>query len=237
MPGLDVKASSTMSRYRGSSLDAATIGKELNVEAVLSSRITQRGDDLTLYLELVDSRTENSLWQQTYYRKTSDLGLLSRDIMRDVVSELSVHVTDSTKQRLANDYSESAEATRLYLKGLVLIRKLTEPQIREGLTYLRQATEHDPYYALAFANISSAYRALTLCCDVHPSELDEAKTAALRAVQIDENLAEAHSALASTLFFRDWNAADAQKHFLRALELDPNSAITHFQLKINATDR
>jgi tetratricopeptide (TPR) repeat protein len=110
-----------------------------------------------------------------------------------------------------------------------LIRKVTEPKVREGLVYLRQATEHDPYYAPAFAMIASAHRALTLCCDVHPSELDEAKTAAVRAVQIDDNSAEAHSSLASTLFFRDWDFPEAEKHFLRALELDPNSAIAHFQ--------
>jgi DNA-binding winged helix-turn-helix (wHTH) protein/TolB-like protein len=229
IPGLEVKASSTMDRYKGSSLDAATIGKELNVETVLASRMVQRGDDLTMYVELVDSKTENSLWQRTYQTKSSYLGVLSREVMADVVSALSVHVTDSTRQRLAKDYSESAEATRLYLKGLVLIRKLTEPKIREGLVYLRQATEHDPYFAPAFAMIASAHRALTLCCDVHPSELDEARTAALRAVEIDDNSAEAHSSLASTLFFRDWNFAEAEKHFLRALELDPNSAITHFQ--------
>jgi tetratricopeptide (TPR) repeat protein len=155
--------------------------------------------------------------------------LLPRDVIRDVVRELSAEFSDSARQRLAKDYSESAEATRLYLKGLVLIRKLTVPKVREGLVYLRQATEHDPYYAPAFAMIASAHRALALCCDVHPSGLDEAKTAALRAVQIDDNSAEAHSSLASTLFFRDWDFAEAEKHFIRALELDPNSAITHFQ--------
>jgi len=229
IPGLEVKASSTMSRYKGSDLDAATIGRDLNVEAVLTSRMVQRGDDLTLYVELVDAQTENSLWQRTYYRKASQLGALSRDVMSDVVDKLSVPGTDSAKRRLAKDYSDSADATRLYLKGLVLIRKITEPQIREGLVYLQQATVHDPYYAPAFAMIASAHNALGLCCDVHPSKLAEAKTAALRAVQIDENSAEAHSSLASTLFFFDWDFPEAEKHFLRALELDPNSAVTHFQ--------
>lgn len=166
IPGLDVKANSTMSRYKGSSLDAASIGKDLNVEAVLASRMVQRGEDLTLYVELVDSQTENSLWQETYYKKTSHLGVLSRDVVRDVVRELRMEIPSTTRRRLAKDYSESAEATRLYLKGLVLIRKITEPKIREGLVYLRQATEHDPNYAPAFAMIASAHRSLTLCCDV-----------------------------------------------------------------------
>ena len=230
IPGLDVKASSTMlSRYKGSNLDAATIGKELNVEAVLAPRMVQHGDNLTLYVELVDSQTENSLWQQNYDGKSSHLGILSSNVMRDVVHELRVDVSDSTRQRLANDYSESAEATRLYLKGVVLIHGITEPTIREGIGYLRQATVHDPYYAPAFANIASAHRGLTLCCDGSPSELEEAKRAALRAIQLDENSGEAHSALAAVLFFYDWNSIDAEKHFVRALELDPNSAIIHYQ--------
>ena len=229
IPGLDVKANSTTSRYKNSGDDAATIGKKLNVQAVLASRIVQRGEDLTLYVELVDSETGNSLWQRPYPTKTSHLGILSGELMRDVVSELSIDVPDSTRQRMANDYSESAEATRFYLKGLVLTRRITEPQIREGLGYLGQATVHDPHYAPAFAAIGTGHRALTLCCDVPPSELDKAKIAAVRAVELDDNSAEAHSSLASVLFFRDWDFAEAEKHFLRALELDPNSATIHFQ--------
>ncbi|MGH9946864.1 MAG: winged helix-turn-helix domain-containing protein [Pyrinomonadaceae bacterium] len=228
IPDLEVKASSTMFRYKGTDLDAATIGKELNVEAVLSPRMVQRGEDLTLYLELVDSRTENSLWQQTYNRKTSQLGVLQRDVIRDLVRELSINLTDSTKQKFARDYTENAEATRLYLKGLFLIRKLNEPEVREGIGYLWQAIEHDPSYAPAYAMIASAHRSLTLCCDFHPSELVEARTAAQRALGLDENLAEAHSALASSLYLYDWNFAEAEKHFLRALELNPNSAMSHF---------
>ena len=228
IPELEVKASSTMFRYKGTNLDAATIGKELNVEAVLSPRMVQRGEDLTLYVELVDARTENSLWQQTYNRKTSQLGVLQRDVIRDLARELSLDLTDSTKQKLAKNYTENAEATRLYLKGLFLIRKLNDPQIREGLVYLHQATQQDPSYAPAYAMIAAAHRSLTLCCDGHPSELLETKAAALRALELDDNLSEAHSALASTFYLHDWNFPEAEKHYLRAVELDPNSAMSHF---------
>jgi len=177
---------------------------------------------------LVDARTENSLWQETYKRKSSQLGVLERDVIRDVVRELSIDLTDSTEQKIAKNYTESAEATRLYKHGRFLVRKITEPKIREGLVYLQQATEHDPTYAPAYAMIAIGLRSLTLCCDVHPSELLEAKRAATRAIELDENLAEAHSALAGSLYHYDWNFAEAEKHFLRALELDPNSASAHF---------
>ncbi len=228
IPDLEVKSSSTMFRYKRTNTDAATVGKELNVEAVLSSRFVQRGEDLTLYLELVDPRTENSLWQQTYNGKTSHLGPLERDVVRDVVRELSVDLTDATRQRIAKNYTDSAEANRLFMKGRFLIRKLNEAKIREGLAYLRQATEHDPSYAPAFAMIAAGLRSLTLCCDVPPSELLEARRAATRAIELDENLAEAHSALASVLYQVDWNFAEAEKHYLRAVEIDPNSAVSHF---------
>jgi Tfp pilus assembly protein PilF len=168
------------------------------------------------------------LWQQTYKSKPDQIGLLQRDVIRDVVRALSIDLTDSTDKRIAGDYTESAEATRLYLKGQFLVRKITEPQVREGLVYLRQATEHDPSYALAFAMISNAHRSLILCCDVHPSELAEAKATARRALELDENLSEAHSAVASNLYFSDWNFPEAEKHFQRALELDPKSAQSHF---------
>ena len=227
IPGLDVKARSTMLRYKESDLDAAAIGRELDVQVVLSPRLVQRGEDLTLYVELVDTRTENSLWQQTYNRTTSQLGLLQRDVIRDVVRELSIDVPDSAKQRIAKNYTENEEANRLYLNGLSLIRKLTEPQIREGIVYLRQATELDPSYAPAFAMIATAHRSLTLCCDTHPSELVEGRAAAERALALDDNLAEAHSALAASLYQQDWDFEGAEEHYQRALELDPNSAISH----------
>src|SRR5262249_14321627 len=106
IPDLEVKASSTMFRYKGTKLDARTIGKELNVQAVLFPHMVQRGEDLTFYVELVDSQTENSLWQRTYYRKTSQLGVLQRDVIGDLARELRIGLTDATKQKLARNYSE-----------------------------------------------------------------------------------------------------------------------------------
>lgn len=229
IPNLEVKASSTMSRYKGSDLDAARIGKELNVQAVLSLRFVKRGEDITLLGELVDPATENSLWQKSYNGKTSQLSALQRAILSDVVRELRIDLNDSTRQKLARDYSDNAEATRLYYQGLFHIRRITEPEVRRGITYLWQAIERDPTYAPAYAMIASAHDSLTLCCDVQPTELVEARRAAQRALELDENLAEAHSALAASLYLYDWDFAQAEKHYLRALELNPKSATSHFQ--------
>lgn len=227
IPDLDVKPSSTMARYKGSDLDAARIGKELNVQAVFSSRFVQRGEDLTLLVELVDTATGNSLWQQTYNRKMSQLSALQRDMLSDVVRELRIDLSNPTRQNLARDYTDNAKATRLYYQGLFLIRRITVQEVRQGIDYLWKAIEHDPTYAPAYAMIASAHHSLTLCCDVHPTELVEARRAAQRALDIDPNLAEAHSALASSLYLYYWDFAQAEAHYLRALELNPKSATSH----------
>lgn len=229
IPDLDVKAWSTMFRYKGTTSDALTIGKDLNVEAVLSPKMVYRDDNLTLYLELVDSKTGNSLWQETYNKTKSQLAALPTEVIRDVVQELRLDVADSTRQQIAKNYSRNTEAWLLYMRGRLLVQKITEPEVREGLVYLRQATEKDPSYAPAWAMIASGLRALTLCCDVNPLEMVEAKSAAEQAIALDPDLSEAQSALASNLYYYDWNFTEAEKHFLRALELDPNSAISHFE--------
>jgi DNA-binding winged helix-turn-helix (wHTH) protein/tetratricopeptide (TPR) repeat protein len=229
IPGLEVKSSSIVQRLKAQGLDAAAIGKELNVQAVLYPRIVLRGSDVTLYLELVDPHSQNVIWQRQYFRTMAQLGELQRNAVADVSGGLRLSLSDTTKQRIARDYTENAEATRLYFLGTYLIRKLDEAKVREGIGFLRQATEQDPTYAPAYAMIATGLHSLTLCCDVHPSEMAEARAAATRAIELDDYLAEAHSALASSLFLYDWNFAEAERHYQRALELDPNSAAAHFQ--------
>jgi TolB-like protein/DNA-binding winged helix-turn-helix (wHTH) protein/Tfp pilus assembly protein PilF len=228
LPDLQVKASSSVFRYKGST-DTQTIGKELNARAVLYGRVVQRGEDLVLHVELVDAQTENSLWGQTYNKKLSNLIALQGEVARDLVRELSLKPSGADKQKLAKNYTENVEAYQLFLNGRFHHRKLTPPEIKKGIAYLQQAIDTDPSYALAYTEISRAYTALALAGDMNPGEvLLKAKAAAQRAVEIDDALAEAHSSLGSVLFWYDWNWKEAEEHFIRALELDPNSSIAHF---------
>ena len=228
LPDLQVKASSSVFRYKGST-DTQTIGKELNARAVLYGRVVQRGEDLVLHVELVDAQTENSLWGQTYNKKLSNLIALQGEVARDLVRELSLKPSGADKQKLAKNYTENVEAYQLFLNGRFHHRKLTPPEIKKGIAYLQQAIDTDPSYALAYTEISRAYTALALAGDMNPGEvLPKAKAAAQRAVEIDDALAEAHSSLGSVFFWYDWNWKEAEKHFIRALELDPNSSIAHF---------
>ena len=229
LPQLNVKARSSVFRYKGKEIDAATIGRELNVQAILNGRVVQRGDGLTLYLELVDAQTGNRIWGDQYIRKQTDIISLQSEIARNVVDKLKVKLSGADEQKLAKNYTENVEAYQLFLNGRFHHRKLTPPEIKKGIAYLQQAIDTDPSYALAYTEISRAYTALALAGDMNPGEvLLKAKAAAQRAVEIDDALAEAHSSLGSVFFWYDWNWKEAEEHFIRALELDPKSSIAHF---------
>lgn len=229
VPDLKVKALSTVVRYKGANSDARRIGQELNVAAVLFTHLIETGEDLTLQVELVDSRNENIIWRQTYQKKVSGLVVLQSELARDLVGKLSVPITDKTREKLAKRDTENSDANRLYLSGVIHARKLTEQDIKKAIDLFWQAIQKDPEYAKAYAAIASAHRSLTMCCDGHPSELLQAKVAAQKAVELNDELAEGHSALAASIYSYDWNWAEAEKEFRRALELDPNSSISHFQ--------
>ena len=228
VPGLEVKALSTVVRYKGANSDARRIGQELNVEAVLFGPLIGSGEDLTLQVELVDSRNGNNLWRRTYQKKESGLVVLQSELARDLVRELSVPITDKTREKLAKRDTENSDAKLLYLSGVFHSRKLTEQDIKKAIDLFWQAIQKDPEYARAYAAIAIAHRSLTMCCDGHPEELLKGKLAALKAVELDDELAEGHSALAALIWSYDWNWAEAEKEFLRALELDPNSSMSHF---------
>ena len=229
LPKLNVKARSSVFRYKGKETDAATIGRELNVQAILNGRVVQRGDGLTLYLELVDAQTGNRIWGDQYIRKQTDIISLQSEIARNVVDKLKVKLSGADEQKLVKHYTENVEANQLFLRGRFHWRKLTKPEIEKGIVYMQQAIDADPSYALAYAGIAEAYRALALAAEMPPDEIwPKEKVAAQKAVDIDDNLAEGHSGLGSTFFHYDWNWAEAENQFLRALDLDPNSSMAHF---------
>ena len=229
VPDLEVKAFSTVVRYKGANYDARRIGQELNVEAVLFAHLIETGEDLTLQVELVDSRNGNNLWRRTYQKKKSGLVVLQSELARDLVHKLSVPITDKTREKLAKHDTQNYDAYLLYLKGVFYARKLTEQDIKKAIDFFSQAIQKDPEYARAYASLASARLSVNLWCDGQPSQLLQAKLEAQKAVALDDELAEGHSALAALLSSYDWNWTEAEKEFKRALELDPNSAMAHFQ--------
>lgn len=229
IPGLQVQARSSVFRYKGKDTDPREIGKELNVRATLHGRLIQQGEDLTLKVELVDAQSGSLLWERSYSRKTSNLLGLQREFVRDLVGGLRIRLSGSTEQKLTKDYTQNNEAYRLYLEAQPHINRLSQSEVNKGIEYLDQAIGIDPSYAIAYAAMARARIALALGGEMLPDEMLKAKSAALKAIELDDSLADGHSALGSAIFFYDWNLKEAENHFLRSLELDPNNSNAHRQ--------
>ena len=228
LPNLNVKARSSVFRYKGKATDAKTIGKELNVQAVLNGRVVQRGDQLTLNLELVDSKTENVIWTDQYDRKFSDLVSLQNEIARDVSSKLKTKLSGTDEQKLVKTYTTNPEAYRFYLQGRFYWNKREEKDFRKAVEYYNQAVALDPKYALAYAGLADSYALLSTFGFMPPTEgVPKAREFANRALSLDDSMAEPHTTLAYVTVSYDYDFAAAEREFKRAIELNPNYATAH----------
>jgi serine/threonine-protein kinase len=228
LPNLSVKARSTVFRYKGKTTDAKTIGKELNVQAILNGRVVQRGDQLTLSLELVDVATENAIWSQQYNRKQTDLVTLQGEIARDVSNKLKSKLSGADVAKVEKNYTTNPEAYQLYLKGRFQWNRRTGESLKQAVEFYKQAIEKDPNYALAYSGLAETY-VLFSSYDVAPAadSMPQAKAAALRALEIDDSLAEAHTALGFYLSNYEWDRDASEREYRRAIELKPNYATAH----------
>ena len=226
VPELKVQARTTVFRLKGNELDARKIGNELNVPAVLLGHLSKsRSKDLELHVELIDTQTGSRIWAKSYDGRNTNLAAVERDVAPDLLRAMRVNVEPEADRKLRKNYTENIEAFALLVKGRTLVRKLTRADMRTGIGYLEKAIELDPSYAPAYAAISDAYRSLAMAGEIHPSEVaPKAKAAALKAVELDETLAEGHAALGTCYQWFELNHAEAEKHLLRAVELDPSSA-------------
>jgi TolB-like protein/Tfp pilus assembly protein PilF len=228
LPNLSVKARSSVFRFKGKQTDPQTIGKELNVQAILNGRIVQRGDQLTLSLELVDVATENAIWSQQYTRKQADLVSLQSEIARDVSGKLKSKLSGADVAKVGKSYTSNPEAYQLYLKGRFSWNKRTPESLKQAIGFYDQAIEKDPNYALAFSGLAETY-VLFSFYGVAPAKesMPKAKAAIDRALAIDDSLAEAHAARGKYLAFFEFDRSGSEREFRRAIELNPNYATAH----------
>jgi len=228
LPNLSVKARSSVFRYKGKETNAQTIGKELNVQTILNGRVIQRGDQLTLTAELVDTSTENVLWSKQYNRKQADLVTLQSEIARDVSNRLKSKLSGAEVAKVEKNYTANPEAYQFYLKGKFYWNKRTGAALKQAVDYYQQAIEKDPNYALAYSGLAETY-VLFSSYDVAPGSdsMPQAKAAAQRALAIDDSLAEAHTALGFYLANYEWDRNGSEKEYRRAIELNPNYATAH----------
>jgi len=228
LPDLSVKARSTVFHYKGKDVTLQQVGSELSVQGVLNGRVAQRGDQLTLSLELVDARTGNQIWGEQYNRTTAELVSLQSEIARDVSNKLRVKLSGADERKLAKNYTENAEAYQLYLKGEFYLQKRTVTDMQKAAEYFQQATALEPNYALAFAGLADAYSLLSIYGRAAQRDaMPKAKEVALKALSLDNNLAEAHASLGQILDYYDYDFVGAEREYSRAIELNPNYATAH----------
>ncbi len=228
LPNLKVSPTSSVMRYKGKETEPQIIARELGVDSLLTGRITQRGDNLTISVNLVDARNGKSLWGEQYERKMSELLATQREIAAEITNNLKLKLSGESEQKLAKRYTDNDEAYQLYLKGRFHFAKRTKEDILKGVEYFQQAIHLDPNFALAYAAIAESNNSLGKNADLPPKEVFPlAKAAATRALDIDPTLAEAHGALADSLAIFDWNWTESEREFGKALQLDANVSYIH----------
>jgi TolB-like protein len=228
LPQLRVMARSIVFRYRGREADPQEVGRELQVRAVMLGRILNLDDKLIVRTELVDVEDGSQLWGEQYNRDLSDLLDVQENIAGQISEKLRLKLTGEEQRRLAKHYTESTEAYQLYLKGRYHLDKRTAKAYERAIEYFEQAIALDPVYALAYSGLADAYSLFEYYGLRPPSEtMPKAKAAALRAVEIDDTLAEGHTSLGCVklIYDRDWEGA--RLAFERAIELNPKYAHAH----------
>ncbi len=228
LPNLKVSPTSSVFRYKGKETDAVKVGNELGVRAVMTGRMVQRGDSLTISVELVDVRTGRLLWGEQYERKMSELLATQREIATTITEKLQVKLSGEGAKGITKRYTESNEAYQLYLKGRFLWNKRTGESLKRAVEFYDQAIEKDPGFALAFAGLAETYVLFPNYEVAPPADcMPQAKAAALRALELDESVAEAHTALGWYFYQFEFDWISAERELRRAIEINPNYATAH----------
>ncbi len=228
LSNLKVSPRSSVFRYKGQTIDAEKIGNDLGVDAVMSGRLVQRGDNLTISVDLVDVRNKRTLWGDQFERKTSDLLATQREIAAAITEKLQLRLSGNDATGMTKRYTDNNEAYQLYLKGRFYWNKRNAEALKKTIEYYNQAIQKDPNFALAYAGLAEVYGQMPVYSAGSPREnVPKGMEAARTALKLDETLAEAHTALGFQLFYYDWNVAESNKEFQRAFALNPNYATAH----------
>ena len=228
LPRLSVKARSVVFRYKGKEVVPSEVGSDLNVQAVLLGRVVERGDRLTLYLSLVDARTGDQIWGDQYDRQTRDVVSLQSETARDIARKLRSKLSGVDEAKMAKNYTEDAEAYQHYLKGRYFWNKFTPGDHLIAIDHFNRAIARDPGYAMAYSALGDAYGASGVNSWIPPKEaFAKAKTAVRKALEIDGDLAHAHTTLGALYLFSDFNWNAAEQELKRSIELDSNYELAH----------
>ncbi len=224
---LRVVARATAFHYKGRDVDPQTVGRELNVRAVLMGRVRQIGESLNVHVDLVDASTGAELWGQEYEVTVSGVLSVKHAIAREVTQKLRLRLSGAEQGQLGRHDTQNGEAYQYYLRGRYFWNKRTPEGLRKAIEEFQQTIERDPTYALGYVGLADCYALLEEYADIASSEtLPKARAAVDRALQLDDSLAEAHASSAS-IYLDLWRWAEAEQEFRRAINLNPNYPTAH----------
>jgi serine/threonine protein kinase len=226
---LRVISRTSVMQYKGSEKPLPEIARELNVDALVEGSVQRVGDRVRIRAQLFHGPTDTSLWTDSYERDLWEILSLQSEVARSIADEIKVKLTPKEKERLASARRVNPESYEAYLRGMFYVNQGTPEGIEKGLAYLRESIEKDPAHPLPYAGLAQAYDTIGHGPSPPPDAFARAKAAALRALELDETLAEAHSALAQIKLYSDkeWDWAGAEQALKRALELNPNIGDSH----------
>lgn len=223
-----VRPTSAVSKYVGAKPEAVAVGRDLKVDAVVEGSIQKSGERIRVTVQLISTADGAPLWADKFDANFTDIFSVQDSISEQVVRALALQLTGEERQLVTKRPTENTEAYRLYITGRYFWNKRSTENLRKSIGYYEQAIAHDPKYALAYTGLADCYQ---LMAEYHAGRPDQgfpkAKEYALKALEIDPDLSEAHTSLAYTLAFYDWDWPGAERAFKRAIELDPNYATAH----------
>jgi len=215
--------------YKGSNKTLPEIAKELNVDGIVEGSVTRSANRVRITAQLIQAHTDQHLWAETYERDLRDILVLQSDVARAIASEIKIKVTPQEQIQLRRTRQVDPEAYQLCLKGRYYWNRRTEEGFHRAIEYFSEALEKDPNYALAYAGLADCYNLLGVFGYVPPRDAyPRGKAAATKALELDEELAEAHASLARNKIAFGWDWSGARREFERALELNPNYATAHY---------
>jgi len=226
LPGLRVSARSVVFRYKNKDTDAQQIGRDLNVRAVVTGRVTVRGDRLVIQAELMNVADGSQLWGDQYNRPVSDLLAVQDDIAGEILDKIQPRLSGAERQKVTKRHTDDPVAYQTYLQGRYHWNKGTIAGYKKAIEYFQQAIAKDPNYALAYAGLADSY---LLLGSYWVEAVTDAKSAAEQALKLDPNLAEAYVAQGHIKLLLDWDWSAAERAFTQGISLNPSSAIAHSQ--------
>jgi serine/threonine protein kinase/tetratricopeptide (TPR) repeat protein len=232
LEGLKVISMSSVLKYRDTQEDVRKIGRELDVETILEGSIQKEEDRIRLPAQLVNTGDGAHLWTETYDRELESVFAIQDEISQAIVDAMKLRLLGDEEVSLVKRHTENIDAYNAYVQGRFMWNKRTEEHLNRAIDYFREAIEHDPEYALAYAGLADAYAVMPTNIGAAPEDVyPQAKEAAERALELDDELAEAHASLGLVLA-GEGDFEGAEKEYLRAIELNPGYAYAHYWYSI-----